>query len=81
MVRRILDFQSALTNASGQSHVFDQLEQTTHVQVKLGEILPALTDALLSQRAWVHDFEDDKIEVSKDLFEVVQAYQRMRNAA
>ena len=81
MVRRILDFQSALTNASGQSHVFDQLELTTHVQVKLGEILPALTDALLSQRAWVHDFEDDKIEVSKDLFEVIQAYQRMRNAA
>ena len=81
MVRRILDFQSALTNASGQSHIFDQLEQTTHIQVTLGEILPALTDALMSQRAWVHDFEDDKIEVSKDLFEVIQAYQRMRNAA
>ena len=81
MVRRILDFQSASTNARGQSQVFDQLQQNTHVQVKLGEVLPALTDALLNQRAWVHDFEDDQIEVSKDLFEVIQAYQRMRNAA
>ena len=49
--------------------------------MKLGEILPALTDALLTQRAWVQDFEDDRIEVSTDLFEVIQAYERMRNAA
>ena len=81
MVRRILDFQAAQTKAIGQTAVLDHLEQETHIIVKLGEILPALTDALLTQRAWVQDFEDDQIEVSTDLFEVIQAYERMRNVA
>ena len=81
MVRRILDFQAAQSKATGQARILDHLEQETHITVKLGEILPALTDALLTQRAWVQDFEDDRIEVSTDLFEVIQAYERMRNAA
>ena len=59
MVRRILDFQAAQTKAIGQTAVLDHLEQETHVIVKLSEILPALTDALLTQRAWVQDFEDE----------------------
>ena len=48
MVRRILDFQAAQSKATGQARVLDHLEQETHITVKLGEILPALTDALLT---------------------------------
>ncbi|MBA61543.1 MAG: hypothetical protein CMJ76_04180 [Planctomycetaceae bacterium] len=81
MVRRILNFQAAQAKVTGQAEIMEPLQQKTHVKVKLGQILPALTDALLSQRAWVEDFEDDQIEVSKDLYEVIQAYERMRNAA
>ncbi len=81
MVRRILDFQTAQANTTGHAQVLDQLQPKTHIKVKLGEILPAFTDALLSQRAWVQDFEDDQIEITKDLYEVIQAYERMRNVA
>tara|TARA_B100000700_G_scaffold183867_2_gene202758 strand:- start:1884 stop:2129 length:246 start_codon:yes stop_codon:yes gene_type:complete len=81
MVRRIINFQTAQQATAGQVTVLAPTNQETHITVKLGDILPALTDALLSHRAWVQDFEEDRIEVSKDLFEVIQAYERMRNAA
>ena len=81
MVRRIINFQTAQRATAGQVTVLAPTNQETNITVKLGDILPALTDALLSHRAWVQDFEEDRIEVSKDLFEVIQAYERMRNAA
>ena len=81
MVRRIIDFQTAQQATARQVTVLAPANQETHITVKLGDILPALTDALLSYRAWVQDFEEDRIEVSKDLFEVIKAYERMRNAA
>jgi hypothetical protein len=49
--------------------------------VALGEVLPALADAVRSRRAWVKDFEDDKITLSADLYEVLLAYRQMRPAA
>ena len=81
MVRRILDFQQAALKTSQQVPSPEQLKQDTHVTVRLSEVLPALTDALMSHRAWVQDFEDDLLQVSKDLLEVIQAYDRMRSAA
>lgn len=81
MVRRILDFDIAHRSISGKTPVWDHLKQETHVKVKLGDVLPALADALHSQRVWVQDFQDDQIELSKDLLEVIQAYQQVRNVA
>ncbi|MCA9241393.1 MAG: hypothetical protein KDA37_14390 [Planctomycetales bacterium] len=44
------------------------------VKVTLGEALPLLADAILSNRTWLADFEDDEITLSQDLYEVLLAY-------
>ncbi len=48
------------------------------VQVRLGDVLPLLADAVRSQRTWLSDFEDDEITISSDLYEVILAYQHCR---
>lgn len=44
------------------------------VTVPLGEALPLLADAILNNRTWLDDFEDDAITLSADLYEVLSAY-------
>jgi len=48
------------------------------VNVRLGEILPLLADAVKSERTWLRDFEQDEITISTDLYEVILAYQYYR---
>ena len=56
------------------------LEQsdTRRVAVPLGEVLPLLADAVQSKRTWLRDFEDDEVNISTDLYEVILAYQHFR---
>ena len=51
------------------------------VTIPLGDVLPALADAVNRQRAWVNDFLDDEISISSDLYEVLLAYQHYRRPA
>ncbi len=51
------------------------------VTVTLGDVLPLLADALETRRAWLSDFEEDKITLSADLYEVLLAYGQLRPAA
>jgi hypothetical protein len=51
------------------------------VTVPLGDVLPILADAQRQDRAWVHDFLDDEITISSDLYEVLLAYQHYRRPA
>jgi hypothetical protein len=51
------------------------------VTVNVGEVLPLLADAVVSQRTWLSDFEDDEITISADLYEVLLAYQYYRHPA
>lgn len=51
------------------------------VTVRLGDISRILADAVRSKRAWLSDFEDDNIQVSADLFEVLSAYWNLRPSA
>jgi hypothetical protein len=51
------------------------------VTIPLGDVLPALADAVSRQRAWVNDFLDDEISISSDLYEVLLAYQHYRRPA
>ena len=37
--------------------------------------LARLADAAMRRRRWLRDFEDDEITISKDLYEVIMAYQ------
>lgn len=54
---------------------------TNEVRVALGDILPALQEALDSGRMWLADFHDDPITISRDLHEVLLACQELRRAA
>ena len=45
------------------------------VTVPLKVVLNTLADAVLRNRSWIHDFEDDEVTISTDLFEVILAYQ------
>lgn len=51
------------------------------VTVSLGEIADILADAVLTRRAWLRDFADDRIQVSADLYDVLQSYWNMRRGA
>jgi len=51
------------------------------VTVRLGDISRILADAVRSKRAWLSDFEDDNIQVSADLYEVLSAYWNLRPSA
>jgi hypothetical protein len=48
------------------------------VTVSLSEVLPLLAEAVKSDRTWLHDFENDEVTISMDLYEVILAYQFYR---
>lgn len=48
------------------------------VTVSFGEVLPLIVDAVKSERTWLTDFEFDDITISRDLYEVLSAYQYFR---
>ena len=51
------------------------------VTIRLGDVTRILADAVRSDRTWLNDFEDDEIQVSPDLFEVLSAYWHLRPSA
>lgn len=51
------------------------------VTVPLGDVLPLLADAVRTGRAWVKDFDQEPITLSADLYEVLMAYQDLRQTA
>lgn len=46
-----------------------------------GQLTQLLTEAVDSRRTWVHDFADDEVAVTQDLFELLTAYSRVRPGA
>lgn len=51
------------------------------VTVRLGEITRVLADAIQWNRTWLDDFEDDEVQVSSDLYEIISAYSHLRPSA
>lgn len=49
--------------------------------VSLGHLLRVVSHAQQSNRAWLKDFADDEIQVSADLYEVLEAYWNLRPSA
>ena len=49
--------------------------------IRLGEMTRILRDAVRSDRTWLHDFEDDEVQISTDLYEVLSAYTHLRPSA
>ncbi len=44
------------------------------VTVKLSEFLPVIERAHCERRTWLHDFQDDEVCVSSDLYQVLRAF-------
>jgi hypothetical protein len=51
------------------------------VRMRLGDVSQILAEASRWNRTWLADFENDEIEVSPDLYEVLSAYMEMRPGA
>lgn len=51
------------------------------VRMRLGDVSQILADATRWNRTWLSDFQNDEIEVSQDLYEVLSAYLELRPGA
>ena len=49
--------------------------------MRLGDITRVLADAVRWNRTWLNDLEDDEVQVSADLYEVIEAYTNLRPSA
>lgn len=47
------------------------------VRIAAGDFIHLIQDAVSSKRAWLQDFEEDAMVISRDFYEVLLAYQRM----
>ena len=65
-------FQDALVKPGPQS-------DTETVTVRLCEILPALSFAFEKGLLWVEDFENDRVQIPRDLNDVIHAIQEIQN--
>lgn len=65
-------------NQAASVPAVEMSDDNQSVTVPAGVVVPLLADALLSQRTWLRDFEEDEITLSADLYEVLMAYQHFR---
>ncbi len=72
---RILDGAGYSSPASNNCLAETIRVPSNSVTISVGDIFPALADALATSKAWLKDFEDDEITISYDLYEVILAYQ------
>ena len=64
-----------LKNPYTQHHLAEC--EAERVTVSAGDILPLLIDAAQSNRAWLEDFQDESLDISQELYEVLLAYKRL----
>jgi hypothetical protein len=65
-------------DANGTGSVTETKQPPETVSLTAGEVFAWLADAADNNRAWLHDFEDEQITMSSDLYEVILAYQHFR---
>jgi hypothetical protein len=62
----------------------DEPTEKTHapsIPIRLSDLYPLLAQAYRDDYVWLHDFEEDQLLVSNDLFEVVRAFSNSRPSA
>jgi hypothetical protein len=57
------------------------LPEAPPITVRLGDVTRILRDAVAHDRTWLCDFEDEEIQISPDLYEVLSAYWQLRPSA
>jgi hypothetical protein len=67
---------------AAQLRVFPEVDfagsQEPSVRVSLGDLLPLIALAKRDNNAWLHDFLDDEICITPDLYEVLSAFSSYR---
>ncbi|HEX4591745.1 MAG TPA: hypothetical protein VH120_17545 [Gemmataceae bacterium] len=53
----------------------------SRVRIRLGELLPLVAMAQRMHFVWLQDFLDDEVQVTSDLYEVLQAFRSCRPSA
>ncbi|MCH2569965.1 MAG: hypothetical protein MK103_01170, partial [Planctomycetes bacterium] len=48
-------------------------------RVRLEQVVALLADAYQNNRTWLQDFKDQRIQISADFYEVLQAYQKSQS--
>jgi hypothetical protein len=56
-------------------------EATTNVRVSLADLLPLVALAHRKNYLWLHDFLDDEVLITRDLYEVLCAFRCTRPSA
>ncbi len=51
------------------------------ITIRLGDVTTILRDAVASDRTFLGDFEDEEIQISPDLYEVLKVYWDVRSSA
>jgi hypothetical protein len=51
------------------------------VRVRLGDLLPLVTLAQRQNYLWLHDFLDDEVAITSDLYEILRAFRCYRPSA
>jgi hypothetical protein len=46
--------------------------------VRMSDLLDAFKACLANELVWIEDFRDDEVEISRDLFEVLEAFAEIR---
>ncbi len=70
--------------SNAQERELDRIAGTAEaktVAVPLGKVVPLLIEAGQQQRAWLNDFSDDLIRIDTDLYDVLLAYQELKQRA
>ena len=55
--------------------------QEPTIKVRLGDLLPLIAVAKRQNYLWLHDFLDDEVCVTADLYEVLRAFNSQRKGA
>ncbi len=72
------------TSPARVEHELDRVSGTLSprtVSVRLATIVPLLLDAVEHNRSWLSDFSDDTVRLDVDLYDVLLAYQELRDEA
>ena len=73
--------QGGKKQVAGSGENTPRLTEAGKVSIPLSDIYASLRDAVVNDRAWIQDFQDDEITISQDFYEVLKAYQQYRRAA
>ncbi|MFN7732415.1 MAG: hypothetical protein ACK5OB_10960 [Pirellula sp.] len=68
--------ESQLPTAESQSNAAHE-----PVTLRFRDLLMALMQSKMKQLAWIDDFQDDPVVVTRDLYEVIIALQQFRRAS